>query len=57
VPFDELLAEEAPLSEEKEWTATPVLQMYFDLPVDALREAATSGSIEFEVALDHLVTE
>jgi TolB-like protein len=57
VPFDELLAEEEPLADAKDWTATPVLQLFFDLPVAALREAATKGSIEFEVALDHLVTE
>jgi TolB-like protein len=58
VPFDELLADdEAPLADAEEWTATPVLQLYFDLPVDALREAAAKGAIEFEVALDHLVTE
>jgi hypothetical protein len=57
VPFDELLSEEEPLAAAEDWTAHPVLNLYFDLPVDALREAATKGSIEFEVALDQIVTD
>jgi hypothetical protein len=56
-PFEELLSDGEPLAAAEEWTGNPVLRLYFDLPGDALREAATKGSIEFELALDQVETE
>jgi hypothetical protein len=57
VPFEEMEAEGAKLSDAKAWTRNPSLCLSFDVPTESLRQAATEGSLEIELALDHLVLE
>jgi hypothetical protein len=57
IPFDEFSSEETTLAGAGRWTASPVLTFYFDVPSEALRQAARKGQLDFSVDLDNFMLE
>jgi hypothetical protein len=58
IPFDEFSSGETTLAGAGRWTASPVLTFYFDVPAEALRQAARAGrQMDFGVDLDNFVLE
>lgn len=57
IPLEDFRSDENTLAAEDKRTGTPRLILYFDLPSAELRDAARTGSLEFELALDNLSLE